>query len=106
MAAFKLALWPAIAGVCLVGVPRIANAAGQRSVLGEVHPLTIALCATTIVFAVASIAAVVAIVRASFREHRLPLAIRVPIMVETIAACAMTVWFGAHGFIGLRTWAW
>jgi CubicO group peptidase (beta-lactamase class C family) len=106
MTAFKLALWPAIAGVCLVAFPQIANAAGERGVLGEVHPLTIALCATTIVFAVASIAAVVATMRASFREHRLPLTIRVPIMAETIAAFALTVWFGAHGFIGLRTWAW
>jgi hypothetical protein len=49
---------------------------------------------------------VVAMIRASFREHRLPLTIRIPIMAETIAAFAMTVWFGTHGFIGLRTWAW
>jgi hypothetical protein len=106
IAAFKLALWPAIAGVCLFAFPRIANEAGMRGVLGEVHPLTIALCATSIAFAVASIAAVAATIRASFREHRLPLVIRVPIMLETVAGFALTVWFGANGFIGLRTWAW
>jgi hypothetical protein len=104
--AFKLAMWPAIAGVCLVAFPRIAIEAAERGVLGEVHPLTIALCAVTIAFAASSIAAVVATIRASFREHRLPLTIRFPVMLETIAAFALTVWFGANGWIGLRTWAW
>jgi len=106
MAGFKLALWPAIAGACLVAFPRLATEAGMRDLLGEVHPLTVALCATSIAFAAESIVAVIVTIRAWFREHRLPLTIRIPVTVEAIAAFAMTVWFGANGFIGLRTWAW
>lgn len=106
VAARSLVHWPVIAAIALDLLPLFLAMAGSRALLGEVHGLTITICATTIVFALASGASFAAMVRWSARKDRPPLWYR---LVPSLAACAafgLTMWLGAHGIIGLRTWAW
>lgn len=74
--------------------------------IGIVHPLTVALCATTLVLAFASTASLVTAVRWSIRPDRPPLLGRVFPTACGIAFFALSVWLAANGVIGLRTWAW
>ena len=71
-----------------------------------VHPLTIAICALTIVFAVASIATLVDAVRWS---HAPPgSAARARALMPTRTASRSprsTLWLTANGWLGFRTWA-
>jgi hypothetical protein len=101
-----LVVWPAVAGLCVLAFPRLFFEAAMRDVLGVAHPLTIAICATTIVFALASGAGVASAVRWSFRPGRPSLPARLVPMLAAVAALVLTAWAGAHGVIGLRTWAW
>jgi CubicO group peptidase (beta-lactamase class C family) len=105
-AASDLTVWPAVAGLALLAIPRLLAEAGVRQLLGIVHPLTIAICATTVLFALASGAGLVAALRWSVRADRPGLAQRLVPTLTAVTAFAMTVWLGAHGIIGLRTWAW
>jgi hypothetical protein len=45
-------------------------------------------------------------VRWSIRPDRPSLASRLVPTAAALAALALAVWLGAHGIIGLRTWAW
>jgi hypothetical protein len=101
-----LVVWPAVAGLSLLALPRLFVEAAIREVLGVVHPLTIAICATTVVFALASAAGLAAALRWSVRPDRPALLARLVPSLAALSAFALTLWLGAHGIIGLRTWAW
>jgi len=75
-------------------------------VIGIVHPLTVAICALTIVFAVASVASLVTTVRWTLRPDRPSVFALVMPMVCGLAFSSLTLWLTAHGWLGLRTWAW
>ena len=68
--------------------------------------ITVALWATTLAFATSALAGAVAVVRWSFRRDRPSLPSRLVPTAAALAALALAVWLGAHGIIGLRTWAW
>jgi CubicO group peptidase (beta-lactamase class C family) len=102
----SLVLWPALAGLCLFAVPRVLTACFHRAVIGTVHPLTIALCALTILFAVCSTASLVQSVRWLLRPDRPRLLVRLFPITCGLAFFGLTLWLGANGWIGLRTWAW
>jgi len=104
--AIELTLWPAIAGLCFVAMPQLFIEAAQAQVLGDVHPLTVGFFAATLAFALASAASVRAAVRWSIRPDRPSLWRRFVPSACAAAAFALTIWFGANGIIGLRTWAW
>jgi CubicO group peptidase (beta-lactamase class C family) len=107
LVALDLLVWPAIAGLCLTAaLPPLFRAAMLRDVLGDVNVITVALWATTLAFATSALAGAVAAVRWSFRPDRPPLASRLVPTAAALAALALAVWLGAHGIIGLRTWAW
>ena len=75
-------------------------------VFGVVHPVTLAICATTILFALAAIAGAIAALRWSVRPDRPPAWSRLVPSPCAAAALGLAIWFGAPGIIGLRTWAW
>jgi len=102
----SLVLWPAVSGLCCHAFPRILFGSFSEAVIGKVHPLTIALCALTIVFAVASTMSLVQVVRWSLRPDRPSLMSRLFPIACAVAFFSLTVWFGANGWIGIRTWAW
>ncbi|NVB81790.1 MAG: beta-lactamase family protein [Kofleriaceae bacterium] len=102
----SLVMWPALAGLCCLALPRVLMACFHRAVIGTVHPLTIAFCALTILFAVCSTASLVQSVRWSLRPDRPRLLVRLFPMSCGLAFFCLTLWLGANGWIGLRTWAW
>jgi hypothetical protein len=104
--AWDLVLGPAIAGLCLHALPRLFLEAARAQVLGEVHPWTIAVCATTIVFGLASLASVIAAIRWQRRADRPALWRRFVPSAMALSAGGLALWFAANGIIGLRTWAW
>jgi CubicO group peptidase (beta-lactamase class C family) len=104
--AYGLVVWPAIAGLAVDSALQCMREAGSRGLLGVVHPWTIAICAVTLLFALASGASIVATVRWSTRPDRPRLRYRLLPSMAAVAAFGMTLWLGAHGIIGLRTWAW
>jgi hypothetical protein len=87
-------------------VPRALEASVITAVVGVVHPLTVAICALTIVFAAAALAAMVVAVRWARRPDRPALAHRLSPTACAVAAFGVALWFAANGIIGLRTWAW
>ncbi|HYU16393.1 MAG TPA: serine hydrolase domain-containing protein [Candidatus Acidoferrum sp.] len=99
-------VWPAIAGLALAILPRLLLEASVRDVLGVVHPLTLAICATTILFAGASIGGVVTAARWATSATRPSWWLRLVPTLATVAAFGLAMWFDEHGIIGLRTWAW
>jgi CubicO group peptidase (beta-lactamase class C family) len=101
-----LVLWPAVAGLSCIALPRCLEHAFLAGVIGGVHPLTVTLCGLTILFAIASTASLVSAIRWSVRPDRpRPLA-RVFPTVCAVAFFGLTLWFAANGLIGFRTWAW
>ncbi|NVB82764.1 MAG: beta-lactamase family protein [Kofleriaceae bacterium] len=98
-----LTAWPAIAGLCVVALPRLFEAAGERQVFGERNALTIAICATTWLFAFAASISLWATVRWTFSRERPAFGDRLLPTMCAIAAVVIAVW--AHSWIGLRTWA-
>lgn len=102
----SLVVWPAITGLCFHALPHVLMAAFHDGVIGEVHPLTVALCGLTILFAVSSTATVVQVLRWSVRPDRPHLVSLVFPMLFGVVFFALTLWSGAHGWVGLRTWAW
>jgi CubicO group peptidase (beta-lactamase class C family) len=106
VAAPGLLLWPAIAGLCVLAFPRVFVAAAIGEELGDVTPLTVAICASTLGFAIAATASLVTAVRWSRRPDRPSLWRRLVPTATAAAAFAIAVWFAANGIIGLRTWAW
>lgn len=101
-----LVVWPAIAAVAFELPPLCIAEAAAQGLLGVVHPWTIAICVTTVLFALCSGAALVSALRWSMRADRPPLWYRVVPSLAATAAFGLTMWLGAHGIIGLRTWAW
>jgi hypothetical protein len=105
--AVDLLVWPVLAGLSLTtALPWLLVQAGQRNVLGTVHPLTIGIWATTLVFAISAVAGAVAAVRWSLRPDRPSLVSRLVPTAVAFAALGFALWLGANGIIGLRTWAW
>ncbi len=104
--ALDLLLAPAIAGLALSALPRLAAAAELRQVSGECNPLTIAICACTLVFAIAACVGARATLRWCVRRDRPALLGRLIPSATSIAAFVLTAWLAANGLIGLRTWAW
>jgi hypothetical protein len=102
----SLVLWPAIAGLACFALPLILEQSFHRGVIGIVHPLTIAVCALTIVFAVASTASLVSALRWARRPDRPRLWLRLFPTACGLAFFGLTVWLTANGWLGLRTWAW
>ena len=84
-----LVLWPAIAGLLFELLPQCLALARARGGLGVMHPWTIAVCALTLLFALASGASIAAAVRWSMRADRPPLRMR---MLRTDAAlCSLSI---------------
>jgi CubicO group peptidase (beta-lactamase class C family) len=103
---YSLVVWPALAGLCCFALPNLLGRAFLDGVIGSVHPLTVALCGLTIGLAVASTASLLAAIRWSRRPDRPRLSARLFPTVCGIAFFGLTLWLAAHGWIGLRTWAW
>ena len=102
----SLAMGPAIAGLSCFVMSELLGRAFFTGVIGRVHPVTVALCVLTVVFAVASVATLVATVRWTHRPDRpSALALVMPMLCGLAFTC-LTVWLAAHGWLGLRTWAW
>jgi hypothetical protein len=107
LVALDLLVWPALAGLTLTtALPWLFFEAMQRDVLGTLHPLTIGIWATTLVFAISALAGAVAAVRWSLRPDRPSLLSRLVPSAIALAALGFAVWLGINGIIGLRTWAW
>jgi len=104
--AIDLAVWPAVAGGCSIALPWLLFAAVERADLGAIGPWTIAICATTMVFAVAGAGGLIAVGRWSVRADRPSAWSRIVPTAMAIAAAGLAWWLCAHGIIGLRTWAW
>jgi hypothetical protein len=101
----SLVVWPAIAGLSCFAFPRFLELSFFRGVIGTVHPLTVGIFASTVLFALASTLSFGATIRWAFRPDRPSLALRILPALISVACFAITVWAAAHGFIGLRTWA-
>ncbi len=102
----ELVLGPAVSGLSCVALPHVLEEAFHRGVIGIVHPLTVALCALTILFAATSVASLLSAVRWCVRPDRPRPASRAFPTACAIAASGLALWFAANGVIGLRTWAW
>jgi hypothetical protein len=101
-----LVLGPAVSGLCCLAMPHALEESFHRGVVGTVHPLTVALCALTILFAASSAASLLSAVRWCVRPDRPRAASRIVPTACAIAAFGLALWFAANGVIGLRTWAW
>ena len=101
-----LLVWPAIAALCFLALEPLLIGASQREALGTMNPWTVALCASTIVFAFASGVSLAAALRWSLAKDRQPLIATIVPIACAFAACALALWLGVNGLIGLRTWAW
>jgi CubicO group peptidase (beta-lactamase class C family) len=102
----SLVVWPAVAGLACMAMPRCMELAFFRGVIGEVHPITVGLCALTVLFAVASAASLVTAIRWALRRDRPRLVARLFPTACGVAFAGLALWFAVHGLIGLRTWAW
>lgn len=102
----SLIVWPAVASLSCMAVMPCLELAFFHGVVGRVHPLTVAVCALTLVFAIASTALMVSVVRWWFRPDRPPLVRRLIPSLCGVAFFGLTLWLTAHGWIGFRTWAW
>lgn len=98
-----LTVWPAIAGLCLVALPWFVVEASNRLVLGERNALTIAICATTWLFAIVAGISLWAALRWTFSRERPSFGDRLVPTLCAIAAVGIAVW--ARGLIGLQTWS-
>ncbi len=98
-----LTVWPAIAGLCMLALPRFAMEASARQVLGECNALTIAMCATTWLFALAASLSLWTAFRWTFSRERPALGDRLVPTLCAIAAVVIALW--ARSLIGLQTWS-
>jgi CubicO group peptidase (beta-lactamase class C family) len=103
---YSLVIPPAIAGLCCSTLPIVAGLSFERGVIGIVHPLTIAICAVTILFALVSIGTLVLSIVWMRRADRPPLWMLLFPTACGVAFTGLTLWVAANGWIGLRTWAW
>ena len=101
----SLVVWPAVSGLCCFALSTLIGRAFFMGVIGIVHPVTVAICVLTIVFAIASVATLVTTVRWCLRPDRPSvLALLMP-MICGLAFTGLTLWLTAHGWLGFRTWA-
>lgn len=101
----SLVLPPAITGIACFALPRVLEAAFDSGVIGLVHPLTVAAFGLTLVIAVSSVITLGAAIRWMVHPRR-PHAVSLIIpAVCGVAFVGFTLWLGANGWIGLRTWA-
>jgi hypothetical protein len=99
-------LWPAVAGLSLAAIPVLLQQALARDALGRVDVTTVGICLATLVLAMASAFGLASAVRAAVARSRASWVVRlVPTLTSTLAV-GLVLWLGAHGIIGLRTWAW
>lgn len=101
----SLALWPAVCGLSFFALPLVANAAFFYGVIGIVHPLTVAIFAITLLFALGSIMTLVSTVRWARRPDRPSVAALLLPMICGLAFTGLTIWLAANGWIGIRTWS-
>ncbi|MEO8550735.1 MAG: serine hydrolase domain-containing protein [Kofleriaceae bacterium] len=102
----SLVVWPALAGLSAFAMSDLIGRAFFTGVIGQVHPVTVALCGLTIGFAIASVATLVSTVRWMLRPDRPSVLALIMPMLCGLAFTGLTVWLAAHGWLGLRTWAW
>jgi len=102
----SLVLWPALAGLTCRALPRLLDKAFFDGVIGTANPLTIGLCAATIVYAFASAATLVSAIRWLVRDDRPRLLAMVIPLTCGVAFTGLALWLGVNGIIGIRTWAW
>ncbi|MBA3237491.1 MAG: hypothetical protein H0T62_03960 [Parachlamydiaceae bacterium] len=98
-------LWPLIAVLSLLSIVVISMKSSEAflSRLANLSAWSFSLFLATIVFAISSIASVIALWRAPKGEVRS--SIRVYSAIVTIALVISTAYFAYWGIIGLRTWA-
>jgi CubicO group peptidase (beta-lactamase class C family) len=101
-----LVAWPTIASLCCATFMPLLGSAFEHAVIGTVHPLTVAICALTIVFPLASFASLVCAVRSCFGRDRPHAIVRVVGCACAIAVAGLASWFVANGLLAFRTWAW
>jgi len=94
-----VALWPAGAALFMYATPLLFELAARRQELGEVTPLTVAICASTIGFALCAAGGVVAGVRRWGDAQ-------IVSTITSFGALGLAIWLAANGIIGLRTWSW
>jgi len=102
----SLVVWPALAGLSCYMMSHLLELAFYEGVVGMVHPLTIAVCAVTMLLGIASTASFVSALRWAIRPDRPPWLPRLFPTLCGVALFGMTLWFAAHHLIGFRTWAW
>ena len=100
----SVVLWPAVAGLCCKAIPLLLDHAFFSAVIGKLHPITVALCGLTILFAIASVATLVSAVRALRRPDRPDILWMIFPIAFGLAFSGLALWLGLNGFIGLRTW--
>lgn len=101
-----LVLWPAVASLCLSAAMFLLVAAAKRDLLGVVHPFTLGVCVATVAFALAASRGLAVALRAAVAPDRPHVLVRLVPTAISVLAFGGTLWLGAHGIIGLRTWAW
>lgn len=101
-----LVAWSTIASLCFAALFPVLMTAFHHAVVGVVHPVTLAVCALTIVFPLASFASLICAVRWWLRPDRSRILVRLFPSACAIALAGLAAWFTANGLIGLRTWAW
>jgi hypothetical protein len=99
-------LWPALAGLSLSVIPMLMREAMARDAIGRVDVTTVGICVATLVLALASAFGFASAVRAAVARPRAPWVVRAWPTITSTLAMGLTLWLGAHGIIGLRTWAW
>ena len=102
----SLVIWPAIAGLTCVAMPHLLDLSFDHAVIGELHPLTVAITGVTILFAVASAATLVASIYWAWRPDRPRLRWRLFPALCAIAFSGLSIWLAANHLIGIRTWSW
>jgi hypothetical protein len=102
----SLIAWPALAGICCFIMPRLLEAAFFAGVIGDVHPLTVGLCAVTITLAFASLATLVSAVRWLRRPDRPHLVAMIAPLAFGVAFTGFSLFLALNGVIGIRTWSW
>ena len=101
-----LVVWPALASLSFTTTTLLLRAALARDELGDVTLSTVGLCVATVLFAFFSARAFVASLAAALAREGGKWAYRLVPTVTATLAFGLTLWLGAHGIIGLRTWAW
>jgi len=99
-------LWPAVAGLAMLAIPILASEAAARDALGRVDATTVGLCIATLVLALSATFGFASAVRAAVGRERSSWLVRLWPTVTSTLAVGLVLWLGAHGIIGLRTWAW